>query len=83
MKHFETIDLTTKARKQRSFTERTKLEATVFNAYEVLEPEKLAWHVALYKAEGIGQGNEHEERGKVKDVFWDLRRLHKSSAVCH
>ncbi len=45
------------------------------NAYSILDLEDLSWEVAIYKIVPLnGNQSKNEDRGKIKDIMWDLRR---------
>ncbi len=45
------------------------------NAYSILDLEDLSWEVAIYKIVQLnGNQSKNEDRGKIKDIMWDLRR---------
>ena len=44
------------------------------NAYNILDLENLSWDVAIYKIIPLnGDQSKNEDRGKIKDIMWDLR----------
>ena len=48
------------------------------NAYKILDLENLSWNVAIYRIVPLnGDKSQNENRGKIKDVMWDLRWKHK------
>ena len=52
--------------------------AEFLNAYSIQNREDLSWEVAIYKIVQLnGDQSNNEDRGKIKDIMWDLRRQHK------
>ena len=53
-------------------------KAEFLNAYSIHNREDLSWEVAIYKIVQLnGDQSNNEDRGKIKDIMWDLRRQHK------
>lgn len=62
-----------KARKSTNFD-----NTDFLNAYSILNLKGLRWDVATYTVVQLnGDETEHEDRGKIKSVMWDLRRQYK------
>src|SRR5436305_7587533 len=60
-----------------SVTDQTQLPGSFLNCYEVMNPAFLVWPVRLYKVvRADGSGQAHGDRGKIKQVIWDLRKQH-------
>ena len=52
--------------------------AEFLNAYSIHNREDLSWEVATYKIVQLnGNQSKNEDRGKIKDIMWDLRWKHK------
>ena len=48
------------------------------NAYDILNLDNLSWEVATYKVIRLdGYDANHQERGKIKDIIWQLRRNYR------
>ena len=48
--------------------------AEFLNAYRIHNREDLSWEVAIYKIVQLnGDQSKNEDRGKIKDIMWDLR----------
>ena len=48
--------------------------AEFLNAYNILDLEDLSWDVAIYKMVQLnGDQSKNEDRGKIKNIMWDLR----------
>lgn len=52
--------------------------AEFLNAYSIHNREDLSWEVATYKIVQLnGNQSKNEDRGKIKDIMWDLHWKHK------
>ena len=60
-------------RKNKKITDSKNAE--FLNAYSIHNQEDLSWEVAIYKIVQLnGNQSKNEDRGKIKDIMWDLRR---------
>ncbi len=60
-------------RKDKKFTDSKNAE--FLNAYSIHNREDLSWEVAIYKIVQLnGDQSKNEDRGKIKDIMWALRR---------
>ena len=63
-------------RENKKFTDSKNTE--FLNAYSIHNREDLSWEVAIYKIVQLnGNQSKNEDRGKIKDIMWDLRWKHK------
>ena len=57
----------------------SQLPAEFLNAYEIENIGAMSWQVALYKLERLdGQSLAHSDRGKIKNILWELYKRKKS-----
>ena len=57
----------------------SQLPAEFLNAYEIENIGAMSWQVALYKLERLdGQSLAHSDRGKIKNILWELYKKKKS-----
>jgi hypothetical protein len=56
----------------------TLCNAEFFNAYNILDLSSLRWQVSTYRVERLdGDDPKHEDRGKITDIIWRLRKRGK------
>ncbi|MBL8077829.1 MAG: hypothetical protein JNM55_07700 [Anaerolineales bacterium] len=48
------------------------------NAFRILNPESLIWSVSTYSIVPINGDTSHSDRGKIKNLAWELRSAYKS-----
>lgn len=54
------------------------LPASFLNCYEIVGASDLAWPVSIYVIKPTdGDAPVHSERGKIRDVIWEIRKRHR------
>lgn len=49
------------------------------NAYSIINADQLSWEVNLYRVQYLNEfSQDHEDRGSIKDVMWQLRKKYAS-----
>lgn len=72
---------TSHRRHRRPSHAKPNLPSEFLNCYEITNASELSWPVRLYRVKrSDGQRSQQTDRGKIKDVFWQLRK--KNSHHC-
>ena len=73
------IDLTTRGSTNPELVESdVSIPSVAINAFEISNAESLSWDVALYSVDRIDGANREEDRGEIRNLFWNLRREAKT-----
>lgn len=74
MTYVQHIDLTTSGTTGPELEESNfSVPSVALNAFEISNAESLSWDVALYLADRLDGANREEDRGELRNLFWDLR----------